>query len=100
MIQGIDMAQTEAQQLQEQLGTGKVIKLVEPLQTPNGVVTELTLRRVRVKDFKRAAEQYPDNVVLQEALCLAMASGLQSEDFDELSWEDYALVRQFCLGTH
>ncbi|KDN11876.1 hypothetical protein BGI40_00060 [Snodgrassella communis] len=94
------MAQTEAQQLQEQLGTGKVIKLVEPLQTPNGVVTELTLRRVRVKDFKRAAEQYPDNVVLQEALCLAMASGLQSEDFDELSWEDYALVRQFCLGTH
>lgn len=94
------MAQTEAQQLQEQLGTGKVIKLVEPLQTPNGVVTELTLRRVRVKDFKRAAEQYPDNVVLQEALCLAMASGLQSEDFDELSWEDYALVRQFCLGAH
>ncbi|MBI0096812.1 MULTISPECIES: phage tail assembly protein [unclassified Snodgrassella] len=94
------MAQTEAQNLQEQLGTGKVIKLAEPLQTPSGAITELTLRRVRVKDFKRAAEQYPDNAVLQEAQCLAMASGLQNEDFDELSWEDYTLVRQFCLGTH
>lgn len=94
------MAQTEAQNLQEQLGTGKVIKLAEPLQTPSGAITELTLRRVRVKDFKRAAEQYPDNAVLQEAQCLAMASGLQSEDFDELSWEDYTQVRQFCLATH
>ena len=49
------MAQAEAQNLQEQLGTGKVIKLAEPLQTPSGAITELTLRRVRVKDFKRAA---------------------------------------------
>ena len=90
----------EAQQLQDKLGSSKIIKLVEPIDTPDGAVTQLTLRRVRVKDFKRAAEQHPDNAVLQEAQCLAIASGLQSEDFDELAWEDYSQVRQFCLGTH
>ncbi len=94
------MNNNEAQQLQQQLGASKVITLIEPLHTPTGVINQLTLRRVRVKDFKRAAEQYPDNVVLQEAQCLALASGLQIEDFDELVWEDYSQLRQFCLGAH
>lgn len=90
----------EAQQLQEKIGTSKTITLVEPIETPTGKVTELTLRRVKVKDFKKAAEQYPDNPVLQEAQCLSQACGLQIEDFDELSWEDYSQARQFCLGLH
>ena len=91
---------TEAQQIQQKLGTNKTVKLIEPLDTPSGQLTEITIRRVKIKDLKRAAEQYPDNSILQEAQVLAMASGLQSEDFDELTWEDYSKIRKFCIGIH
>ena len=91
---------TEAQQIQQKLGTNKTIELIEPLDTPNGQLTEITIRLVKIKDLKRAAEQYPDNSILQEAQVLAMASGLQSEDFDELTWEDYSKIRKFCIGNH
>ncbi|QEY23550.1 phage tail assembly protein [Neisseria animalis] len=89
----------ESQKLQEQLGIGKEIVLVEPLDTPTGKVEKLTLRRVKVKDYKRAAEQYPDNAALQQLATLSLASGLMEEDFDNLCWEDYQQISKFCLGV-
>ncbi|HRL33785.1 MAG TPA: phage tail assembly protein [Neisseria sp.] len=89
----------QAQALQEQLGVGKVIELLEPLDTPDGKIEKLTLRRVKVKDYKRAAEQHPDNAALQQLAALANATGLMQEDFEELCWEDYQQISQFCLGT-
>ncbi len=93
------MSKNEAQTLQEQLGVGKVVELLEPLDTPTGKVEKLTLRRVKVKDYKLAAEQYPDNAALQQLTALATATGLMQEDFEELCWEDYQQISRFCLGT-
>lgn len=93
------MSKNEAQQLQEDLCVGKVIELLEPLDTPGGKVAKLTLRRVKVKDYKRAAELHPDNAALQQLAALANATGLMQEDFEELCWEDYQQISRFCLGT-
>ena len=53
------MAQNEAQKLQQKIGVTQTIQLVQPIETPNGTVTEVTTRRVLVKDYKQAAELYP-----------------------------------------
>ena len=94
------MAQNEAQQLQEKIGVSQVFTLVEPISTPNGEVTELTVRRVKIKDFKRAAAMHPDSSVMQEMVALSAAVDLQVEDFDNLTWEDYSKIRKFCLGAN
>lgn len=94
------MAQNEAQQLQEKIGVSQVFTLVEPISTPNGEVTELTVRRVKIKDFKRAAAMHPDSSVMQEMVALCAAVDLQAEDFDSLTWEDYSKIRKFCLGAN
>lgn len=88
----------EVQQIQEQLGMTNQVKLIEPIETVNGVVDTLTLRRVKVKDYKFAAQQYPENAALQQLAALAVASGLQQEDFENLCWEDYQQISKFCLG--
>ena len=93
------MAQNEAQKLQQDIGVSKVFTLVEPIDTPNGEVKELTARRVKIKDYKRAAVMHPDSSVMQEMAALAMAVDLQIEDFDNLAWEDYSKIRKFCLGS-
>ena len=93
------MAQNEAQQLQEKIGVSQVVTLVEPIHTPNGEITELTIRRVKIKDFKRAAAMHPDSSVMQEMAALSVAVDLQLEDFDNLVWEDYSKIRKFCLGS-
>ncbi|MBF0802903.1 MULTISPECIES: phage tail assembly protein [unclassified Neisseria] len=88
----------EAKQLQEKLGISQTIKLVEPITTPTGEVREITVRRVRVKDYKQAAERYPDNGALQQISVLAQASGLMEEDFENLTWADYKKLESFCIG--
>lgn len=89
---------TEAQKLQEKLGVKKTIKLVEPIDTPSGAVSEINVRRVRVKDYKAAAERYPENGALQQIFVLSQASGLMEEDFENLAWEDYKKLQSFCVG--
>lgn len=84
--------------MQEQLGINKTIKLVEPIETPTGTVSEITVRRVRVKDYKQAAERYPDNGALQQIYVLSQVSGLMEEDFENLAWEDYKKLQSFCVG--
>lgn len=93
------MAQNEAQKLQQDIGVSKVFTLVEPIDTPNGEVSVLTVRRVKIKDYKRAAAMHPDSSVMQEMAALSAAVDLQIEDFDNLTWEDYSNIRKFCLGT-
>lgn len=93
------MAQNEAQKMQEQMGLSRTIKLVQPVSTPEGEVTELTVRRVLVKDYRKAAEKYPNNGALQQIEVLAAASGLMVEDFENLCWEDYSRLQQFCTGA-
>ena len=75
------MAQNEAQKLQQQIGVTQTIQLVQPIETPNGTVTEVTTRRVLVKDYKQAAELYPNSAALQQIHVMALASGLMPEDF-------------------
>lgn len=93
------MAQNEAQKLQEKVGLTKTIRLVQPVETPDGEVSELTVRRVKVKDYKLAAEKYPNNGALQQIEVLAVASGLMPEDFENLCWEDYSKLQSFCIGA-
>ena len=93
------MAQNEAQKLQQDIGVSKVFTLVEPIDTPNGEVSVLTVRRVKIKDYKRAAAMHPDSNVMQEMAALSAAVDLQVEDFDSLTWEDYSKIRKFCLGS-
>ena len=93
------MAQNEAQQLQEKIGISQTFVLVEPIDTPNGEIKELTVRRVKIKDYKRAAAMHPDSGVMQEMAALSAAVDLQVEDFDSLTWEDYSKIRKFCLGS-
>ena len=45
------MAQNEEQKLQQDIGVSKVFTLVEPIDTPNGEVSVLTVRRVKIKDY-------------------------------------------------
>lgn len=92
------MANNQAEQLQEKIGMTKTFQLVQPIHSPNGVVNELTVRRVTVKDYKRAAEKYPNNGALQQIEVLAAASGLMVEDFENLCWEDYSKLQSFCVG--
>ena len=91
--------QNAAQKIQEKLGAAKVFVLVEPINPPLGEITVVSARRVKVADYKRAAEMYPDNGALQQIQVLAVASGLQAEDFDAMTWEDYQKLRQFCTGS-
>ena len=93
------MAQNEAQKLQQQIGVTQTIKLVQPIETPNGTVTEVTTRRVLVKDYKRAAELYPNSAALQQIHVMALASGLMPEDFENMAWEDYSKLQTFCIGA-
>ena len=82
------MAQNEAQKLQQKIGVTQTIQLVQPIETPNGTVTEVTTRRVLVKDYKQAAELYPNSAALQQIHVMALASGLMPEDFENMAWED------------
>lgn len=91
--------QNTAQKIQEKLGATKSFTLVEPINSPTGVITSVTARRVKVADYKRAAEIHPENGALQQIQVLTVASGLQAEDFDAMTWEDYQKLRQFCTGS-
>jgi len=93
------MAQNEAQKVQNKRGLTETIKLVQPVETPDGPVTELTVRRVLVKDYRKAAEKYPNNGALQQIEVLAAASGLMTEDFENLCWEDFTKLQTFCTGA-
>lgn len=88
----------EAQKMQEELGVNKTFKLVDPIVTPEGKVDEITVRRVRVKDYKEAAQRYPDNGALQQIYVLSKASGLMEEDFENMAWEDCKKLQSFCVG--
>ena len=91
--------QNAAQKIHEKLGLTQTFKLVEAITSPLGEITSVTARRVKVVDYKRAAEMYPENGALQQIQVLTVASGLQAEDFDQMAWEDYQKLRQFCTGS-
>ena len=88
-----------AQKIHEKLGLTRTFPLVESIASPLGEITSVTARRVKVVDYKRAAEMYPENGALQQIHVLTVASGLQAEDFDQMAWEDYQKLRQFCTGS-
>ena len=88
-----------AQKVQEQLGFIKVFPLRKPIMTPMGEVNQVTARLVMVEDYEKAAIEHPENGALQQIQVLTVASGLQAEDFDQMAWEDYQKLRQFCTGS-
>ena len=94
------MAQNEAQKVPQQHCVTQTFQLVQPIETPHRSVTEVTTRRVLVKDYKRAAELYPNSAALQQIHVMALASGLMPEDFENMAWEDYSKLQTFCIGAN
>ena len=74
------------------------LKLAYPVKLADGrTVTELQLRRPKVKDLKQAA-RYSDKTEEQETALLAALVGLTPEDMDELDLADYRKLQDAFRG--
>lgn len=71
------------------------IKLQFPIKTPGGELTEITLRRPKVRDMKRAQQQFPNDAAGTEMALLSMITEqkLTPEDMEELDLADYGAVQ-------
>ena len=71
------------------------ITLKFPIKTPAGTVSELTLRRPKVRDMKLAQQQYPNDSAGSELALLAAITEqkLTPEDLEELDLADYGAVQ-------
>lgn len=63
------------------------ITLNYPINTPNGELKEITLRRAKAKDL-RQAQQYQDPAE-QEFYLFSALTGVMVEDLEELDLSDY-----------
>lgn len=69
------------------------LTLKHPFTTASGkVISELTLRRPKVRDLK-AAQNYGASEAAQEIGLLAIVTGLTAEDVEEMDLADYGQLQ-------
>lgn len=73
----------------------KTIELKFPIKTPAGELTAISLRRPKVRDMKRAQQQYPNDQAGAELALIAAITeqALTPEDLEELDLADYGAVQ-------
>jgi hypothetical protein len=73
------------------------VKLDHPITLPDRELTEVTLRRIKVKDNLSARKQASDDAE-REIVLLGKLSGLNQEDIGELDMSDYSKLQEALLG--
>ena len=69
------------------------VTLVHPFENGSGdMVTEITLRRPKARDFRQIQKEHPGNPDLQGFALAQKLSGLIPEDFDEVDGEDFQVI--------
>jgi hypothetical protein len=74
----------------------QVVKLAEPVNFNGAQITEITIRRPKVKDLRRIDDQMKDEMTeLDQGAVMASAlTGQPVEFFDELDFEDFVEVQE------
>lgn len=75
----------------------ETIKLDYPVQFEGRTISEITLRRPKVADTRKARKDHKDPAD-QEIAMLATLSGLPPALFDELDMADYSKVQEKLEG--
>lgn len=71
----------------------QIITLDYPITDGNGnTITELTVRRAKVKDIRKMQER--KNEAEQEVFLLHLLTGVLPEDLEELDVSDYAKMQE------
>jgi hypothetical protein len=71
----------------------EIVKLDHPVTLPDRELTEVTLRRIKVKDHLSARRQGADDAE-REVILLSRISGLNREDIGELDMSDYFKLQE------
>ena len=85
---------SKATEIREQIGVSKTITLNFPTKLADGrTLTELTVRRAKVGDYRAVAHLESD--ATQEIALLGRLAGLVPEDMEELDLSDYAQLQEW-----